>query len=145
MERSLHLRKNNLDAFIELAENLANFTIQQNIWDRIGKSIVDYFDADMTAFSEQGAGGEIITNHWNFSDSASQDLAFSTKAERIASGVLKNGSPEPRLILINVPYATAFLPIKQDARITNEMFSSRFLQPRRKAGAQVWDWQPHMA
>ena len=121
MEKPWPGQQNYLDAAIKTAQYLASLTTQQDVWSETGKVLVNFFGADIGAFGERRADGEIIGHHWTFSDqfSGQRDMGSETK-EAIAE-VLESGFLASRLIFTPHPLLITFLPITQENQVTAVM------------------------
>ncbi len=130
-------QQNYLDAFIKTAQYLASLTAQQDVWSEVGKVLVNFFGADLVAFGERRADGEITGRHWAFSgqdfgepsDSAQDRLSRAVSSQRNLGSetreaiveVLESGFLAWRLIPTPEPLSLAFLPITQENQVTAVM------------------------
>jgi PAS domain S-box-containing protein len=67
MDKSFSDRQQ-LKAFINAAQYIASLTSGQDIWEEAGKTLVEFFGADLAAFGKYRTDGEIELEHWAFSE-----------------------------------------------------------------------------
>ena len=117
MEKPLPGQQDYLEASIKTAQYLAGLTTQQDIWAETGKVLVNFFGADVCAFGESRADGEITGHHWTFSEQfpGRRDLEAETK-EAIAE-VLESGFLTSRIISTPDPLSVACFPITQENQV----------------------------
>jgi len=118
MEKPSPGQQKTLDAFIKTAQYLASLTTHQDVWSEVGKVLVNFFGADLVAFGERRADGEIIGHHWAFSDQVSSQRNLAPEAKEAVAEVLESGFLTSRLILTPDPLSVAFLPITQESQVT---------------------------
>ncbi len=118
MEKPSPDQQKTLDAFIKTAQYLASLTTQQDVWSEVGKVLVNFFGADLVAFGERRADGEIIGRHWAFSDQVSSQRNLGSEAKEAIAEVLESGFLTSQLVFTPDPLSVAFLPITQENQVT---------------------------
>jgi PAS domain S-box-containing protein len=127
MHESLPVPRDYQEASIKAAQHLDGLTFQQDIWSETGKMLVSFFGADLCAFGEREADGEIIGHHWTFSYRFPDrgDLEAHTR-EAIAE-VLESGLLSTRILSIPDPLAAAFFPITRENRVIAVMVAGHLM------------------
>ncbi len=116
--------------FIKLAQYLAGLTTHQDAWAEVGNALLSFFGADLVAFGERRADGEITAHHWTFSDQAfGEALSSAVEPHRRADAAqsevgseirktidetLTSGFLTSRLVVTPDPLSIAFLPLVQE-------------------------------
>ena len=118
MKESLPVQQNYLDAVIKTAQYLASLTTHQDVWSEVGKVLVNFFGADLVAFGERRADGEIMGHHWAFSDQVSSQRDLGSEAKEAITEVLESGFLTSQLVFTPDPLSVAFLPITQEDQVT---------------------------
>ena len=106
-----------LGASIKTAQYLAGLTTQQDIWVETGKVLVSFFGADLCAFGESGADGQITGHHWTFSERFSSRRDLEAETMDAIAEVLESGFLALRIIFTPDPLSVACFPITQENQV----------------------------
>jgi len=123
MQQHAHNGHDYLEAFINTAQYLANLTTRQDVWDHLGKVLVNFFGADFAGFAETGSNGEIADHHWTFAKDASTETVLSAETRDTISDVLKTGFLASKIIQAPEPCSMAFLPVPLENQAATVMIA----------------------
>ena len=115
--------QNYLEAFIKTAQYLAGLTTQQDVWDQLGKVLVNFFGADFAGFAETDKNGEIIVHHWTFARDTSTEVTLSVETRETIYDVLDTGFLASKIIQAPAPSSAAFLPVTLENRSSTVMIA----------------------
>jgi signal transduction histidine kinase len=117
LEKALLGQQEYLGASIKTAQYLTGLTIQQDIWTETEQVLVNFFGADLCAFGESGADGQITGHHWTFSERFSGRRDVEAESRVAIAEVLESGFLALRLISTPDPLSIAYLPIIQENQV----------------------------
>lgn len=115
MEHGMHGQQHH--RIIQLAQYLARLTTQQDVWTEVGKALINFLDADVVAFGECCANGEVRVRDWSFSSHVPRQVELELQISEAVIEVMESSFLTWRLLHRPEPLSVAFLPIAQEHQV----------------------------
>jgi len=110
-----------LDKFTKSAQYIVGLSTRQNVWEHLGKVIVQYFEAAWTAFVGQDDSGQLCLNYCSSEDTCVPQLLITKEIKSIIDDVLETGFISSHLVTAAYPLMIVFLPMLGERRTSQVM------------------------